>query len=82
MDVGRFVTSAREAKTGSEPLTRVSMVCSVRNHFCKRTRPEDGGNGRFVPDMSGARVKSQVYLSAHLDKEIMRPMSRVSVEVK
>ena len=46
MDVGRFVTSAREAKTGSEPLTRVSMVCSVRNHFCKRTRPEDGGNGR------------------------------------
>ena len=79
MDVGRFVTSAREAKTGSEPLTRVSMVCSVRNHFCKRTRPEDGGNGR---PMSGARVKSQVYLSAHLDKEIMRPMSRVSVEVK
>ena len=32
--------------------------------------------------MSGARVKSQVCLSAHLDKEIMRPMSRVSVEVK
>ena len=54
MDVGRFVTSAREAKTGSQPLTGVSMVCHVRNHCCnerarrRRKRTTHVGRSRQV----------------------------------
>ena len=57
MDVGRFVTSAREAKTGSGPLTRAPMVWPVRNHCCndraEKTEETDDhvGSSRQVTDV-------------------------------